>query len=260
MAGDSSLYDLAEQGYALALKFDGSNWLARYYLGLLYLDQRKFPDAQKNIGEALLANGDNPEIVYSMLYASYYSGDPKTAQAMLERLQQLNPNDPRILRVSPLIAASLNNPDLAKAELDKYTATAKDSSEVRSLASRVADWKRFYDSLQSEPPDMTGGTREGNTAAPAPALSANERTSPVQESGSFDEEMVAVDVVMISTEESVSTRKGVNLLNGLSLQYGWNYKYDKSMKDTNDIGSATNAAGDVRTGRGADCQRQRANQ
>ena len=45
---NSTKYNLAEQGYKLAIKFDESNWVARYQLGLLYLDQKnlkmpKFP-------------------------------------------------------------------------------------------------------------------------------------------------------------------------------------------------------------------------
>jgi type II secretory pathway component GspD/PulD (secretin) len=35
-----------------------------------------------------------------------------------------------------------------------------------------------------------------------------------------EDRMVVIDVVMISTEETISTTKGVNLLNGLTLQFG----------------------------------------
>ena len=41
---NSTKYNLAEQ--ELAIKFDESNWVARYQLGLLYLDQKKFKNAK----------------------------------------------------------------------------------------------------------------------------------------------------------------------------------------------------------------------
>ena len=62
--GDQSKLPLAAEGYKLALKFDNSNWLARYNMGLLYLDQRKFEEAKEEFGEALLFVGKNPDVLY----------------------------------------------------------------------------------------------------------------------------------------------------------------------------------------------------
>ena len=54
---DQSMFSLAEQGYKLALKFDQSNWIARYQLGLLHLDQRRFDLAKAEFADALFYKG-----------------------------------------------------------------------------------------------------------------------------------------------------------------------------------------------------------
>jgi len=38
LRNDATFFDLAREGYELAVQFDPGNWLARYYLGLLKLD------------------------------------------------------------------------------------------------------------------------------------------------------------------------------------------------------------------------------
>lgn len=271
-AGNGALYELAEQGYQLAVKFDGSNWMGNYYLGLLYLDQRKFDQAQKKIAETLLVNADNAEVVYSMLYASYYAGDPHTAEAMLMRLKILNPDDKRIARLSPLLSAALNKPDQAKADLDHYASVAKNEPDFQLLASRVSDWKRFYNShqpaqqaeaerlkafeasLAAKEAAASGAAQSAVPAAitpvapstvlpPPPAISQSSvPAATLQPEAPIEEEMVSVDVVMISTEESVSTNSGVNLLNGLNLQYKGGYTFTKNSGATNSVNGGTSVS------------------
>ena len=83
--GDSSKFDLAEQGFKQALKFDPGNLAARYQLGLLYADQRRFGLAQGHFAAVALHKGDDPAVLYNLATASYYARDPKTAEAALKR-------------------------------------------------------------------------------------------------------------------------------------------------------------------------------
>ena len=46
---DTSKYPLAMEGYKLAIKFDPTNWIARYYMGLLQLAEKNFAGAQKRL-------------------------------------------------------------------------------------------------------------------------------------------------------------------------------------------------------------------
>ena len=45
---DQRLLDLAAEGYMLSIRFDPTNWLPYYHLGLLCLDRRHYKKAQLN--------------------------------------------------------------------------------------------------------------------------------------------------------------------------------------------------------------------
>jgi len=114
LQSDGSLFELAKQGYELAIKFDPTNWIARYHLGLLYLDRRDYRAAQKQIADALLYNNNNADMLYSMVVASYYAKDPRTAAAVLSRMRELEPNSKRVLRASTIVMVALNRPEDAR--------------------------------------------------------------------------------------------------------------------------------------------------
>lgn len=105
--GDDSKTALAEEGYKLAIQFDRSNWYAYFQSGLLALDQRKFAAAQTRFSEALIYKEADPDLLYSMLVASYYAGDISTSAAMRDRLKALEPDSPRLLKASVITSAAL---------------------------------------------------------------------------------------------------------------------------------------------------------
>ncbi len=76
---DTTQFALAEQGYNLAIKFDPSNWIARYQLGLLHRDQRRFDKAKTSFADALFYRDDDPDILSNLAVSAYYSRCPQTA-------------------------------------------------------------------------------------------------------------------------------------------------------------------------------------
>lgn len=233
LAGDSSFFALAQQGYELAVKFDKSNWLAMYQLGLLALDQQKFGEARRLIAEALIYNDDDADMLYSMVVASYYARDPRSAAAAFTRLHQLEPQSQRVLKAGPIIMAAMDKPQEARKLLDLYQDGAQATNQHDRVASRLADWQHFYARHGQQitaPPKEAAGTLARrpqeipqDSAPGDSSLKSNEKW--FEEEEEVEEEvdqhqMVIVDVVIIRTEENLTTRKGVNLLNGLQLQFG----------------------------------------
>jgi tetratricopeptide (TPR) repeat protein len=102
LRADKSKFPLAEEGYKLAIKFDATNWLARYYRGLLFLDQRQFTLARDAFADALLFNDKDPDLLYNFAVAAYYAQDPETAAGALEKLRNVEPDSPRVLRASTM--------------------------------------------------------------------------------------------------------------------------------------------------------------
>lgn len=226
--GDSSFIELAEQGYQLAIKFDSSNWIARYHLGLLALDQKKYAEAQGPFAEVLLFNKRDPDLLYSMVVASYYAQDPQTAAGVLEKLRELEPDSERVLAAACMIKSALGDHLGALASLKQYGKLADSPAEPKYLKARIADWQKFY---------QHSGRREeaDGPARPFPAFYQNEGDAfdpprpnmgdgdQIAKGASDDSKMIIVDVVIIRTEENITTRKGVNLLNGLAIQFGDSY-------------------------------------
>lgn len=278
-AGDTQKFSLAEQGYTLAVQFDRSNWVAHYYLGMLHFEQRKFRAAQSALAEVLLFREDDQEVLFRMVAASYYAGDPVTAAACLDRLRKLDPRDAQVLRLSAIISAAIGQGDEAQRWLEQYQATNPDAGELARTQERVKHWRVVRRNVPAKPQAKAGesnmpvkGAMPGKLRDPAmirtaedpeedlPAATTDEEpkfappassklapqnvyasASGAQSGSSFvtgntygangstqnwqlaeprSNRMVLVDVVLMRTEDSLSTRKGMNLLNTLALQFG----------------------------------------
>lgn len=205
--GDETRFDLAREGYKLAIKFDPSNWVAQYQLGLLHMDQRNYVPAQGRFAEALLFQSTDTDLLYNMTAASYYARDPETAVATLSRLETLEPESARVLRAASMVQAAANNPGASASGLARLAVVEKNTDRVRLIKARVSDWQQFHAQLAEAP-------------ASTELAQAPEEEQP--EGGEIDPEhrMVMVDVTIIRTEEDYTTSSGVNLLNGLQLRFG----------------------------------------
>ena len=238
---DRMKFSHAEQGYRLAVKFDETNWMARYYLGLLYLDKRQYKRAKAAFADAMLYNDSYPDLLYNFTVASYYASDPETAAGPLTRLQEVEPASGRMLRASSIITAALGRAQEAKTWLEKYKKIEKDGQKTRQLTRRVKDWGRVHARVQKaslRPPASTLKIAPGVQLAQTQDELQSQEEETTEQSDSEEQEaseqesaeesealaeqnkMVIVDVVIISSVEDISTAKGVNLLNGLQLQFG----------------------------------------
>lgn len=234
--GESGLFPLAEQGYDQAVQFDSSNWVARYYRGRMYLDQRDFARAQSNLAEAALSSANDPDVLYDLAVASYYAKDPKTAAAALERLRELHSgkfDDSRTMRASAIVSAALNQPEEAKEYLGWFRKVAANPSDADWVERRTQSWRDAYSqgSLQLAQIPSFGAPAPAPAAAPGapvkPGAAAfpgvpgfGAPAAPRGPSDFVEKQMALVDVVILSTEEDNTTSMGVNLLQGLRIQFG----------------------------------------
>lgn len=273
LQGDTSMFEMASEGYLIALRHDQSNWVARYHLGLLELDQKKYDSAKQHFAETLIYRADDADVLYNMVIASYYAHDVPTAADMLKRLRLRETDTARVLRASAIVAAALDKPEEAERYIALYEAKTQDEAGRAQMQRRTADWRRFHNNFQQyiqkaqfgggyggggfgggssggfgggqqqviNPPSISPqgaqggfgggfggssgfGSSSGFGASPgfgAPtAIPGVPGQAPTTPGGPPLEDMVIVDVVIISTEEDYSTRKGINILSGLNLQFG----------------------------------------
>ena len=238
--GDESKRALAEQGYDLSLKFDKSNWLVYYYKGLLKLDAKEFDKAKENFAEALLLNSNDPDLLYHMGFAAYYTQDIATARAVFFQLNQNEPESARSIEALAMVSAANNEPENAK----NYISTLKSQNNtsidrVKLLIKRLNDWESYHSKSKNKETINTEKSTESINKKSDPEYVIDNST----DSYDFEEDqtdMITLDAVFISTEEVISSSRGTNLLNGLSVQFG-NGDGDSSFTRTreNDSGDKT---------------------
>ena len=238
--GDESKRALAEQGYDLSLKFDKSNWLVYYYKGLLKLDAKEFDKAKENFAEALLLNSNDPDLLYHMGFAAYYTQDIATARAVFFQLNKNEPESARSIEALAMVSAANNEPENAK----NYISTLKSQNNtsidrVKLLIKRLNDWESYHSKSKNKETINTEKSTESINKKSDPEYVIDNST----DSHDFEEDqtdMITLDAVFISTEEVISSSRGTNLLNGLSVQFG-NGDGDSSFTRTreNDSGDKT---------------------
>ncbi len=147
LAGEGTLYEVAQRGYELAVQFDQSNSTARFYHGLLHMDRRDFVSAQREFMDAAIYDGDDAELLYALAVSSYYARDIRTAAAAIEGLKKLAvPSELRIkiAKTSAMIAAASGDATVAKAHTERFKRLSTDDAEATQLARRVDTWSDIH--------------------------------------------------------------------------------------------------------------------
>jgi tetratricopeptide (TPR) repeat protein len=226
--GDAEKTDLAIEGYQQTVRLEPSHWIAHEFLGLALMEKKRYTRAQAAFAEVLLLRPDDPVVQARMLAASYLAGDARTACGMADQLATGQDGaTPSFLRTAVSVYAACG--EFAKAEQQRqaFEKARPSSIESEQLSRRLAQWQAFFRQRESAAMVKTqyGGQPGAGEAAgsfsavsDATASAAAEAAAAVSKPGG--PEMILVDVVMLRTEDSISTTKGVNLMTALTLQFG----------------------------------------
>lgn len=283
--GDSQKNEMAIEGYQQALRIDRGNWIAQEFLGLAYMDLKKFDQAKGQFSEVLLMSPDSTVSLYGLMVASYLTGDAITACAMADQFKKTTTelND-GFIRSSVSVYAScgaFDKADLMRVELGKLK---REPADIGRVDQRLAQWKSVYrqqaqdnssigansvagfiqTNLSSSATDAqperfaqaftVPSTTPRIAPRPAPINAVNGVETPTprpaainvtDSAGDGSPRMVLVDVVLVATQELISTSKGVNLLSALTLQLGSSSAAAYSQMNTSN--SVDNAAAAVST-------------
>ncbi|WOB08999.1 secretion protein [Piscinibacter gummiphilus] len=224
--GDAQKNELAVEGYQQALRLDPANWIAQEFLGLAFLEQKRFNQARDHFAEALLLSPDSVPSMHGLMVSAYLTGDAEAACAMADQIRQTPaPATPAFLRSSVSVYAACAEFGKAEQMRALMVDTKRDPGEIERVDRRLAQWKVVHRTPAAENPRVAAAFNvapqdEAPPAAPPAPAPALGPTSPRPDPNDGTPRMVLVDVVMVATEELVSTSKGINLLNALSLQFG----------------------------------------
>lgn len=255
--GDTQKAEVAIEGYQQALRIDPGHWIAQEFLGLAYMDLKQFDRAREQFTQVLLMTPDSTVSLQGLMVAAYLTGDARTACAMADQFHKVSAAPHRgFVRSSIPVYASCGQFEQADRMRAALGELGGDTLEGERADRRLAQWKAFYQrhaplvkaSLNSAPaalpppqqfaqafslPDL--GPRS-TTASPEPSPSSEPAPSapelstappvaapgrpPAADAAQPESRMVLIDVILLSTQELMSTSKGVNLLNALTLQLG----------------------------------------
>ncbi len=235
--GDTQKGELALEGYEQALRIDPGNWIAREFMGLALMDLQQFNRARLAFSEVLQMTPDSAVAISGLMVASYLTGDAMTACAMAEQFQKTSASPDRaFLRAGIAVYASCGNFAAADRMRETFRQIHGDSPEVQRVDRRLAQWKAVYRQppASGRPEELAQAfTLPGSASAPAarpapvpgPASSppvSREAPAAVVPAAPREDgpRMLLIDVVLLSTQELISTSKGVNLLSALTLQLG----------------------------------------
>lgn len=228
-AGDLTQFELAEVGYQLALKFEANHWMAAYQLGKLYLQQRRFRNAQNEFARGLLIEPNNPSLSYGLVAASYAAGDVETASMAQKTLGGPYQGHPSVLRAKAMISAALNDSNAAAEFYQRYCASGTEAWRAKQVSRRLDSWGAFHQRTNQQLAQaevwssnkVEEGSRQGRAHYHEPLAPANEK-------------MVILDAIILQQEKSTASSSGVNLLSGLSVMFSGNL-LDYAKNRLNDV-------------------------
>jgi len=245
--GDTQKGEMALEGYEQALRIDPSNWIAQEFLGLAHMDLKQFERAKVAFSEVLLLTPESAVSIYGLMVSAYVTGDAKTSCAMADAFRKVSASPSQgFVRSSIAVYASCGNFMQADEMRNTLSSMSGSGSEVERADRRVAQWKSFYNrqvSLKQRPEQLAqafdvqaapypAGPRDvdapvapdqqAGNPTPNPTNAATNPTIPADgmDTAGNGPRMLLIDVVLLSTQELITTAKGVNLLNALTLQLG----------------------------------------
>ena len=229
--GDVSKLDTAIEGYRTAIRFDAGHWVAHEFLGLALFEKREYKEALASFAEVLLLRPDDMDALNRAMVAAYLSNDPAMACAMADRLRQQPASQQHraFMRGSVLVYAACGDSTAASAQKEAYFKFPLSEQERLRVDNRLADWQHLHQrrlgtaavDADGRPLDVTPSRTQFTVqGAPYSGRDPSVSTVPERASSSGTDRMVLVDVVMIRTEDAISTAKGINLLSALNLQFG----------------------------------------
>lgn len=143
--GDAQKNEMAIEGYQQALRIDPGNWIAQEFLGLAYMDLKKFDQAKASFTDVLLLSPDSTVSLYGLMVSAYLTGDAVTACTMADQFQKTTTEaHDGFIRSSISVYASCGNFDKADQMRTTLATRNREPVDIGRVDQRLAQWKSFY--------------------------------------------------------------------------------------------------------------------
>ena len=227
---DDGHFDKAVPEFAEAMMLRPDD--AEVLNGLLFAAYRsQAPDIAAGALAALKASGkmDSPMLMRNSAMVMAALGQQEQAQEFLNRLRKSGAEERLLAHLERRLKEWARYHDSRNAGLVSGAAKASLQggpvpSAPMAAQSALPTLSHFI-KVQGTPAEAPAeapadAPADAPAEAPADAAAAAAPEPPPPELSAEEHKMVVVDVVMISTEETISSSQGVNLLSGLQIQFG----------------------------------------
>ena len=149
LRGESDHIELAEIGYKVAsVKEPALASISLLQLGRLYLDTKRFGEAEINLARAIREGQDSSEVLYDYVRAAALNNNWTKSRAAMDQLSQRQWDSPLLIKTKAIYAASFSDPDEAKKLLEDYAAAQVSKEEVNYLKFRINQLQKFTENGQ----------------------------------------------------------------------------------------------------------------
>ena len=149
LRGESDHTELAEIGYKVAsVKEPALASISALQLGRLYLDTKRFEEAEINLARAIREGQDSSEVLYDYVRAAALNNNWTKSRAAMDQLSQRQWDSPLFIKTKAIYAASFSDPDEAKKLLEDYAAAQVSKEDVNYLKFRIDQLQKFTEKGQ----------------------------------------------------------------------------------------------------------------
>ncbi len=177
-AGERDLFDLAETGYLVALEQQHDYQQAAVQLAHLYLENKRYAQAQRAAAYALKLESKNVEALHLLASASYSLGDVELSLWALEQARTIAPNDKYGANMVPAIYGEAGLNKEAEAYINENP-TLWSQQGGEQVKRRLEQWKVAYANDQAKIDEAKTGNDEAGEKANADAPAQSDSQGPL---------------------------------------------------------------------------------
>lgn len=144
LRGESNNIELAEIGYKVAsMKEPALTSISALQLGRLYLDTKRYAQAELNLARVIREGQNSSEVLYDYVRATALNNSWSKSRAAMDQLTERQWDSPLLIKARAIYAASFIDSDEANRLVEDFAATNAPKEEVNYLKFRVNQLQHF---------------------------------------------------------------------------------------------------------------------
>ena len=203
-AGERDLFDLAETGYLVALEQQHDYQQAAVQLAHLYLENKRYAQAQRAAAYALKLESKNVEALHLLASASYSLGDVELSLWALEQARLIAPNDKYAANMVPAIYGEAGLNEQAEAYINENPRlwSQQGGEQVKR---RLEQWNVAYATDQAKTDEAKAGSDDAAEKASADTPAQSDSQGPLVYAWSDCAQALTVNAGAAQTSSSDSS-------------------------------------------------------